>query len=81
MMMKPVTKLVPQPRRCCSPVPAARLAYAATIAEFGFRRVTIVTDAMLVKLGLVAPIRDALEKCGVAVADFRRHRSLTEPTA
>jgi alcohol dehydrogenase class IV len=41
-----------------------------TIGEFGFRRVTIITDAVLVRLGLVAPIREALEKCGIAVAVF-----------
>jgi alcohol dehydrogenase class IV len=40
------------------------------IAEFGFRRVLIVTDAMLVKLGLVAPLRDALVAQGLDVALF-----------
>jgi alcohol dehydrogenase len=41
-----------------------------TIAEFGIRRVTIVTDTVLVNLGLVAPIRSALEKSGIAVVVF-----------
>jgi len=70
MMMKPVTKLVPQPRPLLLAGPGCSPRLCHTIAEFGFRRVTIVTDAMLVKLGLVTPIRDALEKCGVAVAVF-----------
>jgi alcohol dehydrogenase len=70
MFMKPVTKLVPQPRPLLLAGPGCSSRLCRTIAEFGFRRVTLVTDAVLVKLGLVAPIREALEKCGVAVAVF-----------
>jgi alcohol dehydrogenase class IV len=40
------------------------------IGEFGFRRVLIVTDAVLVRLGLVAPLRGALVGQGVEVAVF-----------
>jgi alcohol dehydrogenase class IV len=69
-LMKPVGKLVPQPRPLLLAGPGCSSRLCHTIAEFGFRRVTIITDAMLVKLGLVQPIREALENCGVAVAVF-----------
>ena len=39
-----------------------------SIAQFGFRRVLIVTDAVLVKLGLVEPLRQALADRGIDVA-------------
>jgi alcohol dehydrogenase len=38
------------------------------IGQFGYRRVMIVTDAVLVKLGLVEPLRRALVEQGIDVA-------------
>jgi len=70
MFMKPISKMVPQPRPLLLAGRGSASRLCQTIAEFGFRRVTIVTDAMLVSLGLVAPIRAALEKSGIAVAVF-----------
>ena len=57
IFMEPVVKLVPQPRPVVFVGPDASLRLCRMIVEFGFRRVLIVTDAMLVKLGLVAPLR------------------------
>jgi len=64
----PTSRVVPivAPTALVGPGSSKRL--CAMIGEFGFRRVLIVTDAMLVKLGLVGPIRDELEKHGVSVA-------------
>src|SRR6187431_2238772 len=68
MFMKPVVKLVPQPRPVVFVGPDSALRLCRMIGEFGFRRILIVTDAMLVKLGLVAPLRRALVSQGVDVA-------------
>jgi alcohol dehydrogenase class IV len=70
IFMEPVVKLVPQPRPVVFVGPDASLRLCRMIVEFGFRRVLIVTDAMLVKLGLVAPLRDALLARGLDVALF-----------
>jgi len=40
------------------------------MAMLGARRVLIVTDAMLVKIGLIAPLKEALEAAGVACAVY-----------
>jgi alcohol dehydrogenase len=42
-------------------------ALCAAIGRFGYQRVLVVTDAMLVELGLVGRVVAELEKCGVAV--------------
>ena len=68
MFMKPVVKLVPQPRPVVFVGPDSALRLCRMIGEFGFRRILIVTDAMLVKLGLVAPLRRALVSQGIDVA-------------
>ena len=70
MFMKPVVKLVPQPRPVVFVGPDSAPRLCRLIGEFGFRRVLIVTDAVLVKLGLVAPLRHALVSQGVEVALF-----------
>ena len=64
----PTSRVVPivPPTALVGPGSSKRL--CAMIGEFGYRRVLIVTDAMLVKLGLVGPLRDELEKHGVNVA-------------
>ena len=70
LFMEPVVKLVPQPRPVVFVGPDAALRLCRMIGEFGFRRVLIVTDAVLVKLGLVGPLRDELTARGIDVAVF-----------
>jgi alcohol dehydrogenase len=70
IFMEPVVKLVPQPRPVVFVGPDSAPRLCRMIGEFGFRRVLIVTDAVLVKLGLVAPLRGALVGQGVEVAVF-----------
>lgn len=41
-----------------------------TIAHFGMKKVLIVTDAMLVKLGVISPIEEALKANGVEAVIF-----------
>lgn len=46
------------------------LKLADTIAHFGLKKVLVVTDAMLVKLGVIAPIVKALEANGIEPVIF-----------
>src|SRR5512137_858981 len=64
----PVSRIVaiPRPTLFVGPGSAERL--CVSIGQFGFRRVMIVTDAVLVKLGLVEPLRRALQAAGIDVA-------------
>ena len=64
----PVSRVVaiPQPTLFVGPGAAVRL--CSSLASFGLRRVLIVTDAVLVRLGLVEPLRRALEAGGIDVA-------------
>lgn len=66
--MWPVSRLVaiPRPTLFVGADSAQRL--CVSIGQFGFRRVMIVTDAVLVKLGLVEPLRIALQAQGIDVA-------------
>ncbi len=57
---------IPRPTVFVGPDSALRL--CASIGQFGFQRVMIVTDAVLVKLGLVEPMRAALVAQGIDVA-------------
>lgn len=57
---------IPVPTAFVGPGSAERL--CAMIGEFGLARVLVITDAVLVRLGVVGPIREALEKRGVEVA-------------
>ena len=68
--MKPLSWLVaiPRPVLFVGPGSAARL--CRLIGGSGARRTLIVTDAMLVKLGLVEPVRRSLEAEGIDVAVF-----------
>jgi alcohol dehydrogenase class IV len=60
--------VVPIPRPTTFVGPGAAVKMCDSIAQFGFKRVLIVTDAILVKLGLVAPLHKALADRGVDVA-------------
>jgi alcohol dehydrogenase class IV len=64
----PVSRAVaiPRPTALVGPGSAQRL--CTMIGEFGVRRVLIVTDAVLVKLGLLEPLQRALAEHGIDVA-------------
>ena len=64
----PVSRLVAIPRPTAFVGPDSALRLCAMIGQSGVRRVMIVTDAVLVKLGLIEPIRHALAKQGIDVA-------------
>jgi alcohol dehydrogenase class IV len=64
----PVSRAVAVPRPTVFVGPDAALRLCASIGQFGYRRVMIVTDAVLVKLGLVEPLRQALLAQGIDVA-------------
>ncbi|MDH5227620.1 MAG: iron-containing alcohol dehydrogenase, partial [Gammaproteobacteria bacterium] len=64
----PVSRAVAVPRPTLFVGADASLRLCASIGEFGYRRVMIVTDAVLVKLGLVEPLRQALQAQGIDVA-------------
>jgi alcohol dehydrogenase class IV len=64
----PVSRVVAIPRPTLFVGPGAAQRLCASLGQFGFRRVMIVTDAVLVKLGLVGPLRRALEAHGIDVA-------------
>ncbi|MBP8925972.1 MAG: iron-containing alcohol dehydrogenase [Pseudomonadales bacterium] len=66
MVLKIAMKLVSagQPLLLCGPGSALQMCRA--MADLGAGKVLIVTDAVLVKLGLIAPLQQALEAHGVA---------------
>ena len=70
LFMQPVVKLVPQPRPVVFVGPDAAPRLCRMMGGFGLRRVLIVTDAVLVKLGVVAPLRRVLVEQGIDVALF-----------
>jgi alcohol dehydrogenase class IV len=64
----PTSRVVSIPRQTTFVGPGSALRLCDSIAQFGFRRVLIVTDAILVQLGMVEPLRRALAERGVDVA-------------
>jgi alcohol dehydrogenase class IV len=64
----PTSRVVPIPRPTTFVGPGAALKLCDSIAQFGLKRVLIVSDAVLVKLGVVEPLRAALAAQGVDVA-------------
>jgi alcohol dehydrogenase class IV len=62
-----VTRLVPIPQPLLLAGPGAALRLVAAVADFGHRRVLVVSDAQLERLGLLAPLTDALVAAGCAV--------------
>jgi alcohol dehydrogenase class IV len=64
----PTSRVVAIPRPTTFVGPGAALRMCDSIAQFGLKRVLIVTDAVLVKLGLVEPLHRALAEQGVDVA-------------
>ncbi|WP_235823684.1 iron-containing alcohol dehydrogenase [Azohydromonas sediminis] len=65
-----VTRLVPIPQPLLMVGPGAAERLAAAIGDFGHRRLLVVTDAMIVRLGLLAPVTAALERGGTAFDVF-----------
>ncbi|MDH5332216.1 MAG: iron-containing alcohol dehydrogenase, partial [Aquincola sp.] len=65
-----VTRLVPipQPFVLVGPGSAARLGQA--IADFGHRRLLLVTDTVITRLGLMAPLTEALREAGTPFVVF-----------
>jgi alcohol dehydrogenase len=64
----PVSRVVAIPRPTLFVGPGSAQRLCASIGQLGFRRVMVVTDAVLVRLGLVEPLRRALEAQGIDVA-------------
>jgi len=67
LLQWPTSRVVPIPRPTTFVGAGAALRLCDSIAQFGLKRVLIVTDAMLVKLGIVEPMRAALAARGVEV--------------
>ena len=59
---------IPQPTLLVGPGSSARLGQA--VAGFGHRRILVVTDAVVARLGLLAPLTDALREGGAEFAVF-----------
>jgi alcohol dehydrogenase class IV len=68
--MKPASRILAIPRPVLFVGPGSTARLCQLIAGAGSKRTLIVTDAVLVKLGLVEPVRKALEAQGVDVAVF-----------
>lgn len=66
----PVTRLIPipQPLLLVGPGSAARLGHA--LADFGHRRLLLVTDATVARTGLMTPLIDALRSAGTPFVVF-----------
>jgi alcohol dehydrogenase class IV len=63
-------RLVPAPTPFMLTGPGSSATLARLIADRGAKSVLVVTDAILVKLGVVAPVLAALEDAGLAVTVF-----------
>ncbi len=66
--MWPVSRAVAIPRPTAFVGAGSSERLCRAIGDFGFRRVMVVTDAVLVKLGLIEPIRRVLVEQGIDVA-------------
>lgn len=64
----PVSRVVAIPRPAAFVGPGSARRLCATIGQSGVERVMIITDAVLNKLGLIDPLRDALAAHGIDVA-------------
>ncbi len=65
-----VTRLVPIPQPVLLVGPGAAQRLARSVGDFGHRRILVVTDAMIVRLKLLAPIVEALAAGGSEVVVF-----------
>ena len=64
----PTSRLIAIPRPTAFVGPGSALRLCTMIGQSGVKRVMIITDAVLVKLGLVEPIRQKLAEAGLDVA-------------
>jgi alcohol dehydrogenase len=65
-----VTKLVPIPQPVLLVGPGSAAKLGQTIGEFGHRKLLLVTDAVITRLGLAAPLTEALRAAGTAFVVF-----------
>ena len=65
-----VTRRLPIPQPLLMVGPGASLRLAQAVANFGHRKVFVVTDAVIVKLGLLQPVLDALSAAGAGFVVF-----------
>lgn len=68
--LKVATKIIPMPKPTLFSGPGSSLDLCDAIAQIGIKKVMIVTDSMLVKLGLLKGIEKRLKKHGVEIAIF-----------
>ena len=68
--LKVLVKLIPARKPLVFTGPGSAQDLCEAIATFDLQRVLIVTDATLVKLGMIEPMKAALEKRGIAVAIY-----------
>ena len=59
-----VTRLVPIPQPVLMVGPGAAVRLAEALGDFGHRKILVVTDAQIVRLGLLAPLTGALQRAG-----------------
>ncbi len=67
-LLWPVSRIVAIPRPTLFVGPGSARRLCASLGDFGSRRVMIVTDTVLVRLGLIEPLRRDLEARGIDVA-------------
>ena len=65
-----VTRRLPIPQPLLMVGPGASLRLAQAVANFGHRKVFVVTDAVIVKLGLLQPVLDALSAADAGFVVF-----------
>jgi len=65
-----VTRRLPIPQPLLMVGPGASLRLAQALADFGHKKVFVVTDAVIVKLGLLQPTLDTLAAAGAAFVVF-----------
>ncbi|WP_439135170.1 iron-containing alcohol dehydrogenase [Pseudomaricurvus sp.] len=70
LVTKCVMKFVPDAKPTVLTGEGASLKLAGTIGHLGLKKVLIVTDAVLVKLGVIEPIANALQEKGIEVVVF-----------
>jgi alcohol dehydrogenase class IV len=65
-----VTKLIPIPQPVLLVGPGSAAKLGQTIGDFGHRKLLLVTDAVITRLGLAAPLTEALRAAGTAFVVF-----------
>src|SRR5262245_10483216 len=68
MLLSTAMRFLPAPRPLMLSGPGSALQLCRAIADMGARRVLVVTDAVLVKIGLVKPLVEELGRAGIEYA-------------